>query len=107
MQEGDSYVALRLVRVRAQLDRIDSMIQQEKDPQKLDRLAAASARLSDQEFALAGRPKPGNRKPGPEARRSTWSQPEPAFSLPQPAIPRATPGRNPPAGNGGAGVGIG
>lgn len=42
------------------------MIEEEDDPQRLDRLAAASMRLSDQEFALSNRPKPGNRRPGPE-----------------------------------------
>ena len=42
------------------------MIATEDDPQRLDRLAAASMRLSDQEFALSNRPKPGNRRPGPE-----------------------------------------
>jgi hypothetical protein len=84
MQEGDSYVALRLVRVRAQLDRIDRMIQEEKDPQKLDRLAAASMRLSDQEFALAGRPKPGNRRP------PTRADPRPpARDLPAPSVATA------------------
>ena len=71
IQEADQYAKERLSRVRAQLDRIDRMIQSETDPQKLDRLAAASMRLSDQEFALAGRPKPGPRKPLPESRYQT------------------------------------
>lgn len=63
---ADDFTSQRLTRVRKQLERIDSMIETETDPQKLDRLAAASMRLSDQEFALANRPKPGNRRPGPE-----------------------------------------
>jgi len=63
---ADDFIAQRLVRVRKQLDRIDAMIEEEDDPQRLDRLAAASMRLSDQEFALSNRPKPGNRRPGPE-----------------------------------------
>ena len=42
------------------------MLEAEDDPQRMDRLAAASMRLSDQEFALSGRPKPGNRRPGPD-----------------------------------------
>jgi hypothetical protein len=70
----DTYAAMRLARVRDQLNRIDQMMQSEKDPQKLDRLAAASMRLSDQEFALAGRPKPGNCKPAP-ARRTYYLPP--------------------------------
>src|SRR5262249_13188999 len=65
VQGDDEYVLKRLARVRAQLDRIDRMIQSETDPAKLDRLAAASMRLSDQECAVADRPKPCNRKPSP------------------------------------------
>ena len=68
--DGDSsvappleYSAVRLSRVRQQLDRVDMMLLAEKDPQKLERLASASIKLSDQEFALAGRFKPGNLKP--------------------------------------------
>ncbi|HWN97491.1 MAG TPA: hypothetical protein VNT99_20850 [Methylomirabilota bacterium] len=54
----------RLARVRKQLEKIDDMIEKERDPQKLDRLASVQARLSVQEFALAGRPMPGSRRPG-------------------------------------------
>ena len=63
---ADDFTNQRLLRVRLQLERIDAMIATEDDPQRLDRLAAASMRLSDQEFALSNRPKPGNRRPGPE-----------------------------------------
>jgi hypothetical protein len=63
---ADPYVNERLSRVRAQLERIDSMMEEELDPQRLDRLASAQARLSAQEFALAGRPQPGSRRPGRE-----------------------------------------
>lgn len=59
----DRYQARRLARVREQLDRVDAMLLTEEDPQRLDRLAAASMRLSDQEFALANRPKPANARP--------------------------------------------
>jgi len=62
----DIYKNQRLARVRKQLERIDAMIEKERDPQKLDRLASAQARLSVQEFALAGRPMPGSRRPGRE-----------------------------------------
>ena len=57
------YVAKRLARVRVQLDRIDGMMMTEMDPQKLDRLASAQARLSEQERILDGRPMPGSFKP--------------------------------------------
>ena len=59
------YVAQRLVRVRKQLDRLDRLIMTVEDPQKLDRLASAQARLSEQERILDGRPLPGSLKPKP------------------------------------------
>lgn len=62
----DPYVKSRLIRVREQLEKIDSMMAEETDPQRLDRLASAQARLSVQEFALANRPMPGSRRPGRE-----------------------------------------
>lgn len=65
----DEYVIKRLIRVRKQLDRIDRMIMAELDPQKIDRLASAQIRLSEQERLLAGRPLPGSRKPSPERRQ--------------------------------------
>ena len=45
-------------------NRLDAAMLEEHDPQRLDRLASAQARLSAQEFALAGRPMPGQRRPG-------------------------------------------
>jgi hypothetical protein len=59
------YVAQRLVRVRKQLDRLDRLIMTVEDPQKLDRLASAQARLAEQERILDGRPLPGSLKPKP------------------------------------------
>jgi len=56
----------RLVRVRKQLAKLDDMIEAESEPQKLDRLASAQARLAKQEQELAGRPLPGSRRPGKE-----------------------------------------
>jgi len=58
-----SYQEIRLARVRAQLDKLDAWILSEKDPQKLDRLASAQAKLAEQERQLAGRPMPGSLKP--------------------------------------------
>jgi hypothetical protein len=46
-----------------QLNRLDSMMAKEMDPQRLDRLASAQSKLSEQERILAGRPLPGSRKP--------------------------------------------
>jgi len=65
-EQLSGYVEKRLVRVRRQLDRIDEMLMEESDPQKLDRLAAASMRLAEQERILAGRPLPGSRRPPKE-----------------------------------------
>jgi len=53
----------RIARVRKQLEKIDAMISQELDPQKLDRLASAQSRVSEQERILSGRPLPGSRRP--------------------------------------------
>jgi len=58
-----SYQQIRLARVRSQLDKLDAWILSEKDPQKLDRLASAQAKLAEQERQLAGRPMPGSLKP--------------------------------------------
>lgn len=52
------YRTLRLARVRAHLDRIDSMIERETDPQRLSQLAQACDKLAEQERLLAGRPAP-------------------------------------------------
>ena len=68
---AENYAGDRLKRVRAQLAKVDAMIEQEDDPQRLDRLASAQARLSVQEFALAGRPMPGSRRPGRESTKRT------------------------------------
>lgn len=86
----DTYPTQRLARVREQLALVDDAIEREAakpnpDAHKVDRLAAASMRLSDQEFALAGRPKPGNRKPLPD-RRSHQERPAiVAVPMPTPA----------------------
>jgi hypothetical protein len=61
----EDYADHRLARVRAQLDRVDQMMMKEADPQKLDRLASAQARLAEQERILDGRPLPGSLKPKP------------------------------------------
>lgn len=57
------YEKKRLARVRKQLDKLDRMIEEEMDPQKLDRLASAQSRLAKQEQELSGRPLPGSLRP--------------------------------------------
>lgn len=61
--QATGYTARRLARVRAQLDMIDGLIERCRDAQKLDRLAAASAKLSELERVLDGRPTPGAHRP--------------------------------------------
>jgi hypothetical protein len=77
------YAERRLNRVREQLDKIDAMAFEENDPKRLKELADASARLSDQEFKLAGRPSPGSRRPPTDKaqRAGAWGELQPA--LPQ------------------------
>lgn len=71
----DDYHARRIMRVRQQLDRIDAMLMEEEDAQKIDRLASAQLRLSEQERVMSGRPLPGSRKPLPERRSGSEDRP--------------------------------
>lgn len=86
----DSYLLQRLARVREQLRRLDDWISEElkaktadgqprqPDGQRIDRLAAASARLTEIERTLAGRPLPGSLRPRePRSRPGPWSSAEP------------------------------
>jgi hypothetical protein len=59
----EEYLTKRIGRVRAQLDRLDEMLLVECDPQKLSWLATTSAKLSETERILAGRPNPGHLRP--------------------------------------------
>jgi hypothetical protein len=69
---GEGFLARRLFRVRAQLDMIDERLLSERDPHKLERLAACSYRLAEQERILAGRPTPGARRPQEGQPSRTW-----------------------------------
>ncbi len=60
------YVGLQLTRVRAQISRVNEMIDQEKDAQQLERLARALNVLSERERVLDGRPTPGQLRPAKE-----------------------------------------
>lgn len=66
----ESYKGERLARVRKQLAKLDSLLEKETDPQKLDRLASAQYRLSEQERILAGRPLPGSHRPTRNSNKS-------------------------------------
>ena len=59
----DDFCEKRIARVRKQLETIDAMIAKELDPQRLDRLASAQSRVSEQERILSGRPLPGSQRP--------------------------------------------
>jgi hypothetical protein len=59
----DGYLAHRLQRVRLQIDRLDDLIDASSDPGEIDRLAAASTRLAEQERLLDGRALPGSLRP--------------------------------------------
>ena len=62
----DDYQAKTIVRVRERMDKLLDLLEEEEDPNKLDRLASAFAKLQEEERKLAGRPLPGSRRPSPE-----------------------------------------
>ncbi len=79
--QADDYLAKRLSRVRGQIERLSVLLDEEDEPQKLDRLSAALDRLSKLEFAYSNRPMPGTWKPAPQAKeRRTDAE----SSLPEP-----------------------
>jgi hypothetical protein len=104
----DGYVKRRQGRVRAQIENVSDMLDKERDPQRLDRLAAALERLVDMERVLDGRPLPGNMKPQDRPREQSgvlgWigqqsarqrqdEQPKPAAPAPQAVVvPESDPG---------------
>lgn len=94
LQAADPYVNARLARVRLQLARLDDLLDSESDPQKIDRLASASARLAEQERQLANRPLPGSRKPAAErpTAPSRWDW----LSNPVPVLEPVVPNHGPP-----------
>jgi hypothetical protein len=57
------YPAIRLVRVRAQLDKLDAMAITLTDTQKLDQLGRALSHWATQERELSMRPLPGQLRP--------------------------------------------
>ncbi len=76
--DADKFRLERLSRVRAQLNRLDKLLADECDPQKLDRLMSALNRLQEAEGWLAGRAKPKPSISTKQKPRSTaQSAPEP------------------------------
>ncbi len=76
-----------LARVRLQLDKVYDAFMAEcrrrkPDAAKLDRLAAAQARLSEQERILSGRPMPGSLKPTQPRRPKSAESPSGNDPLP-------------------------
>lgn len=68
----DDYQAKTIVRVRERMDKLLDLLEEEEDPNKLDRLASAFAKLQEEERKLAGRPLPGSHRPSSKpAKRST------------------------------------
>jgi hypothetical protein len=61
--DATRYQRETLLCVREQLGRIYAMMKVEDEPQALDRLASAYAKLSEQERILDGRPLPGSHRP--------------------------------------------
>jgi hypothetical protein len=96
-QEADKFRLTRLAIVRAQLNKIDKMLNDELDPQKLDKLASCTMRLSEQERILSRTTLPGTDRP--RNTRTTisiasiepvpeWQPPvEPVQPLETPALP--------------------
>ncbi len=89
-ENAESYEQKTLVRVRLQLDMVykafmDECDREKPEAQKLDRLAAAQARLGEQERFLAMRPAPGAMKPTTKpgkSRSAAQSAPEPQDDSP-------------------------
>ena len=94
-QTLNDFNRLRLGRVRDQLEKLDRMIADEEDPQRLDRLASAQARLSEQERILDGRPLPGSRRPREDRARVSagWIELQPALPGQPSALARVDPAK--------------
>jgi hypothetical protein len=86
--EADKFRLARLAIVRAQLVKIDKMFWNESDPQKLDKLASATTRLSEQERILSRTTLPGTDRPRQGKRPAISDEPLPEWQPPvEPASP--------------------
>lgn len=90
------FASTRLGQVRNHLTILDSLIREEKDPERLDLLTRSQLRLSQQEFALAGRPMPGQLRPTQaQARRVTIDVNASPFGPAPAALPGLPPAPTP------------
>ena len=73
----DDFVNRKVLRVRAQIERVSQLLDKSDEPQAVDRFANALTRLYELERVLAGRPLPGSRRPAqdraPRAEAGAWS----------------------------------
>jgi hypothetical protein len=77
----DEFIQRRLLRVRAQLERLDDLLADEDDSKTIKELSEALSRLQDQEQKLSGRPGPGTLRPMPERKAKDDSR---ASAIPRP-----------------------
>ncbi len=89
--EPANYISERLARARKQVDMLSDMLECEEDPQKLDRLASALARLSEIERQLANRPLPGSLKPSQPRQQQRSATVEPIGPAPVQSVPEPKP----------------
>ena len=88
---ADDYAARKLARVRGQIERVESLLDDSDEPQAVDRFCNALTRLYDLERILAGRPLPGSRRPKEErSPRQVWTDMQPALPAPAQAQPAET-----------------
>ena len=75
---NDEFITRRILRVREQIERLSALLDEEEDPQALDRIASAISRLSTLEREYAMRPAPGTLKPTqPKTPKHTQLPPAP------------------------------
>lgn len=87
-EQSEDYTEQRLTRTRKQIDMLSDALEEEDDPQRIDRLASAIARLSEIERQLANRPLPGSLKPSSKPSRGQsypTLDPRPIEPVPGPA----------------------
>jgi hypothetical protein len=63
----DGYVAKRIVQVRRQIEGLNERLEAAVDPKDIKALCDAISKLAELERVLAGRPLPGQRRPGKDA----------------------------------------
>jgi len=87
---GD-YTSEQLTRVRKQIERLNGLLDEESDPQRLARLAQAIGTMSERERQLAGRPLPGSLRPTADKRPGLFSRTERTRPAREDQAPNSTP----------------